>query len=303
MIEGHVRAPEQYRIGVFFPAYFVSQLSHGRIPVRGVLAVFDGVFLAVTLWIVFSLLAKQRVYLRLSDSGRLAANLLGFALTLFYLSWLFEYHKFETVANSTCIAIIGAILAGRHKLPVPLSVAALLLVSAYFATIRADSAIACNLGIGLIALIPGKRVLPLGRVPQIVTALAGAVTVLGVEYYITHIMFPNRPYPGSRFLLLHNLTTPISIFVVVVALGPWFLTVRLAQRFWSTLEAWECALIFASITEFLIYFVVAQSGEVRLFLPYPMALVPVSVVLMLRFLFHATGGADQAVLATGEAQA
>jgi len=277
-LKGHAEAPGQYRIGVLFPANFLSNLTH--LPLRHMLSLVDGIFLFLALSILFFLMSGNDSYPGKSQGGRGTVHCLSFALLLYYMSWLFFYHKTETIANFACLAVAAALVAGKPRVPVPLAVIALVLLSAYLGTVRADSGLALNVGIVAVALFPGGKNLPLGRLAQLAAGSIGVLAVVGVEYYIRYFMFPHAPYPASVFQLLTNLTTFVGVFCVVAALGPWFLVVRLAMRHWRRLEAWECALVVASTVEFIMFMVVAMSDEVRLFLPYCMALVPTSALLL-----------------------
>ena len=282
LLAGNGDAPAQYRIGVIYFANFLSGLTHGHLAFRHVLALMDGVFLALAMTVLFYLVSRSQIYRRATAAARVALTSFGLMLLLYYMFWLFFYHKPETVANFACLTVAAALIAGKPRIPVTLAFCCLVLISAYLGTVRADSGFALNLGILIVAIIPGERILPLGRWVQAAAGLAGIFAVLGVEYYIKQIMFPNNPYPISKFQLLHNLTTVSTLVCVPVALGPWFLTVWFAGRNWARLESWEQALVAASLVEFPVFFVVAMANEVRLFLPYAMVLIPTASALMLK---------------------
>ena len=278
-LQGHATAPAQYRIGVLFPANFLAKLSHGHLAMRHTLALLDFIFLTVGVSITTFLVSGMSFYRKASIQARGIIHLLVLLLLLFYLSWMFWYHKPETLANFCFLAIAAGLMAGRWRISPLLAAFGLLLVSAYLGTIRADSGLALNLGLLLIALFPAGRSLPLGRITQIVTGILGSGIVLGVESYIKYVLYPHNPFSDRLFQLVTNLKSPLSLFCVVFALTPYFLIVALSRRYWRKLEAWECALILASIIEFVIFFVVARVDEVRLFIPYAMVLLPTSAIL------------------------
>ena len=279
-LAGKGEAPAQYRIGVIYFANFLSGLTGGHLPLRHMLAVLDGVLLALAGTVVFYLISRSKTYAERAIAPRVAIVGLAFTLLLYYMGWLFFYHKAETVTNFACLIVAAALVAGKPRIPVGPAACALVLVSAYLGTVRADSGFALNVGILVIAILPGTQELPLGRWLQFATGIGGATAVLGVEYYIKHVMFPTNPYPVSKFQLLYNLTSFNSLVCVAIALGPWMLTVWLASRSWSRLEGWERMLVVASLVEFAMFFVVAMANEVRLFLPYAMALIPTMSVLL-----------------------
>lgn len=280
LLQGHGTAPAQYRIGVLFPANFIAKLTHGHLVMRHTLALLDLIFLTAGAWIISSLVSGMTFYRNASNNARCVIHLLLLLLLAFYLSWMFWYHKPETLGNFCFLALAAGLMSGRWRLPTPLAAFCLILISGYLGTIRADAGLALNLGLLLIAFFPSSRSLPLGRITQIVTGILGVGVVLGVESYIKYVLYPHNPFSDGLFQLVTNLKSPLDLFCVVFALTPYFLTVALSRRYWQKLEAWECALILASVIEFLIFFVVARVDEVRLFIPYAMVLLPTAATLL-----------------------
>src|SRR6185503_2609618 len=117
LLQGHAAAPAQYRLGVVFPAGFISKLSHGHLAMRHALTLMDFGFLALGISITFLLISSTRFYREASYSGRCVMNLLAILLLLFYLSWTFWYHKPETIANFGLLAVAAALMAGLWRIP------------------------------------------------------------------------------------------------------------------------------------------------------------------------------------------
>jgi hypothetical protein len=282
LLQGQGMAPQQYRIGILRLAHLLSVHSFGHLALRHTLTLLDFVFLLVGMTATFYLVTQTRFYREAAYLRRCSAPLLALLLLLFYLSWTFWYHKPETIANFACLALASVLLSGKLRLPAASAAAGLMLISAYLGTIRADAGLALNLGILLLALFPGGKTLPLGRVPQAVAGGIGLIATLGVEFYIKNVLYPGNRFSDPLFELVRNIASPISLFCVGIAFAPYFLTLYFALRRWSSLEAWEAALIVASLVEFLLFVVVALADEVRLFLPYPMVLLPTSAALLCR---------------------
>jgi hypothetical protein len=287
LLAGQGTAPQQYRIGVLFAAHFLSLLAHGHLAMRHTLTLLDGLSLLIGISATFFLVRQTRFYREASLERRCATQFLAILLLLFYLSWTFWYHKPETMANFAALGLGSVLLSGRLRIPAGIAAAGLVLLSVYLATIRADSGLALNLGILLLALVPGGKAPALGRRLQALAGGAGLIAVLGVEFYIKNILYPGNRFSDPLFELLRNLRSPVSLFCVRVSCAPYFLVALLAWRRWRTLEAWEAVLLVASLVEFLVFVVVALADEVRLFLPYPMALLPTSVALLGRELMGA----------------
>jgi hypothetical protein len=290
LLQGHGTAPQQYRIGVLFVAHLLTVASRGHLAMRHALTLLDGLFLLVGVSTTIFLVTQSRFYREASALRRCVLQLLAIALLLFYLSWTFWYHKPETLANFASLALAALLLSGRLRIPAAMAAVGLVLISVYLATIRADSGLALDLGIVLLALFPGEKTLPLGRTLQAIAGGAGLVAVVGVEFYIKTILYPGNRFSDPLFELVRNLRSPVSLFCVMVALAPYFVVVFLASRRWRELETWEAALLVASLIEFLLFVVMALADEVRLFLPYPMALLPTSAALLCRALTGAESG-------------
>ncbi|HWZ50911.1 MAG TPA: hypothetical protein VNW54_05555 [Granulicella sp.] len=282
LLQGHGTAPQQYRVGVLFVAHFLSALTHGHLAMRHTLALLDLLFLVIGVVATFFMVARTRLYGEVSHVHRCALQFLALLLLLFYLSWTFWFHKPETIANFASLSVAAVFLSGRLRIPAPVAAVGLLLVSIYLATIRADSGLALNIGVLLLALLPTGKALPLGRVLQGLAGGGGLIAVLGVEFYIKNVLYPSNRFSDPLFELLTNLKSPFTLYCVCIALAPYFLIVFLALRRWKTLEAWESALLVASIVEFFIFMILALADEVRLFMPYPMALLPSSAALLCR---------------------
>jgi hypothetical protein len=287
LLEGHGTAPQQYRIGVLFVAHSLSLLSRGHLAMRHTLTLLDGLSLLVGIAATFFLVTQTRFYRKASLERRCATQLLAIILLLFYLSWTSWYHKPETMANFASLALASVLLSGRLRIPAGAAAAGLVLLSLYLGTIRADSGLALNLGILLLALLPGEKTPALGRSLQALAGGVGLMAVLGAQFYIKNVLYPGNRFSDPLFELLRNLRSPVALFCVGVAFTPYFLVVFLAWRRWRSLEAWEAVLVVASLLEFLVFVVVALASEVRLFLPYPMALLPTSAALLGRELMCA----------------
>ena len=284
LLRGHGPAPAQYRLGVLFVAGFLSRLSHGHLALRHTITALDAVFLAIGLPIVFFLTRRTAFYRAASSITRCLVEFSVVTLLLFYLSWTFWYHKPETIANFALLSLAALLVSGRLRLPPLLLAVGVVAVSLYMATIRADSALALDLGLFVVALLPERLPLALGRGLQLATAVLSGAGVLGVEYYIKHVLYPRNPFSDPLFMLPNSLRSPGDLYCLVFALLPYMLIVWLARKRWADLEGWERAMVIASVVEFAMYLIVAKINEVRLFMPYPMMLLPISGPLIVRSL-------------------
>jgi hypothetical protein len=139
--------------------------------------------------------------------------------------------------------------------------------------------IAFHAGFLVACLLPQARSLPLGRAAQAAASLLSIAVAVGIEYFIMHHVYPNAPRQNAAFQLLANLKGWLSYFVVAVALFPWWITLRLAVRRWRTLDGWMVGLLLGSAVHFVLFCTLGIVGEVRIFLPFAMTLVPLTVTL------------------------
>jgi hypothetical protein len=290
LLLGHGTAPQQYRVGVLFVANDLSRLMRHHLQLRHALALLDAVFLLLGVTVTLLLVTRTGFYRGASQLRRALTQLVTVFLLLFYLSWTFWYHKPETIANFASLSLAALLLSGVLRVPRTVVAIGMVLLSVYLGTIRADSGLALNLGVLLAACLPGKRALPMGRLWQGVVGGIGVLAVLSVEGYLKNVLYPGNPFSDSLFQLSSNLHSAISLFCVGTAFAPYFLSVWLARRRWQTLEGWEQILLLASGIEFLIFVIVARANEVRLFLPYPMVLLPTSAALLCRMLTESEDG-------------
>jgi hypothetical protein len=159
------------------------------------------------------------------------------------------------------------------------AVLALIALAAVGATVRADALIAFHAGFLAACLVPQSRSLPLGRATQLIASALSIAAAVGVEYFIMHHVYPNAPRQVAAFQLLGNLKGWMNYFVVALALFPWWITLRLAVRRWRALDGWAVGLLLGSVVHFALFCSFGIAWEVRIFLPFAMTLVPLTVTL------------------------
>ena len=282
LLAGRGAAPDQYRVGVIFIGGFLHQASHGRLALRYCLTLLDFGFLVVGVFAMYAVLTGGRWYRAAEPAMKAATLFLALLMLMYYLPWTLWYQKPETIANFAALASASVLLSGKYKLgPAGMGVG-LVLVSAYLATVRADAAFALNAGMLLATLLPGAPCLPFTRKTQALVAAIGITLDLGIEFYIKHVLFPTNVFIYPIIQIRGNFTIPLNGFCFAIALAPYLLFLVWSRREWTILEGWERVLIAASLVELILFIVVALVDEVRLFLPFPMALLPSSAALFCR---------------------
>ena len=157
----------------------------------------------------------------------------------------------------------------------------LLLVAVLGATIRADAITAMMGGMFLASLTAGKQQKPERWV--IPSVCIGAILATGIEWLITHRMFPHAVRSAPVFQLLENLHAVNGAAALACVLGPWALTIWLALRSWHTTPVWLRGVALGSILHFAMFLTFGMSEEVRIFLPFTSTLIPLSATLLYRW--------------------
>jgi hypothetical protein len=274
LLAGRSFAPAQYRIGVLRTADLLARLSHTHL--RHMFAAIDFVCLGFSLSLLLYLLSRSEIFSRADRIAQWLQASLALGCSLLYLLWSFWFQKPET--HATLLLLVLSAVAAQWRRRVPAAVA-LIALAAIGATVRADAVIAFHAGYLAACVLPQSRSLPLGRAMQVVASLLSIVAAIGVEYFIMHRMYPDAPRQVAAFQLFSNLKSWMNYLVVGTALFPWWITLGQAVRRWRALEGWVVGLLIGSVVHFALFYVFGIAWEVRIFLPFAMTLVPVTVTL------------------------
>ena len=290
LLAGRSFAPAQYRIGVLQTAALLARITHTQL--RHMFAAIDFVCLGLSMSLLLLLLTRIENFRLVSrpvsrPTSHLVSYLgpwlqatLALGCFLLYLLWSFWYQKPETQAT-LLILVLSAVLSAlatqwRYRIPAAL---ALIVLAGMGATVRADAVVAFHAGFLLVCLLPQARTLPLGRGLQAAASALAMVAAVGVQYAIMHWLYPHAPRQVSAFQLAGNLRNPMSTVVLLLALFPWWLTLWLAAKRWRMLDGWSLGLLLGSLVHFALFYMLGMAGEVRIFLPFAMTVVPLTVTL------------------------
>jgi hypothetical protein len=263
-------------------ADLLARLTHTHL--RHMFAVIDfaclGISLTLLLWLLFRRSGTPR---DASDGGSgvgrtgqwLQASL-ALGCFLLYLLWSFWFQKPET--HATLLLLVLSAVAAQSKRRVPAGMA-LIVLAAVGATVRADALIAFHAGFLAACLVPQSRSLPLGRAAQAVASVLSIAAAVGIQFFIMHHVYPHAPRQISAFQLFGNLKTWMNYIIAAMALFPWWITLRLAIRRWAALDGWAVGLLVGSVVHFALFYIFGIAWEVRIFLPFAMTLVPLTVTL------------------------
>jgi hypothetical protein len=197
---------------------------------------------------------------------------------------------------------------GSVKLPRPEVVGTigtaigLLLLAVAQGFIRADVAFALHVGILLVCLTGAGKRFALPRGVQAGTSLVAVLLVLGIQYELMKRVYPQATYGKTQVLqLLWNLTSPSGYAPFFLFLVPVGWTVVMVARRRYRVETPGIAMLMAAAVFFGLWITAGRIKEVRIFLPFALALAPTTVELaMQRFLGDEEGPEAQGKIRVAE---
>jgi hypothetical protein len=287
-IAGRGLAPEQYRMGVKMAAWWmVERFGWGFR--HGFLAM-DVISSLAAVFLLYGLLERRPGFRDAANPARWFASAAFAALLFFYMVWVGSYFRPETLPTTAMTALMLWLWTACEVGPVTSTqrawlAARVVAVTALQAWVRADVPLALNLGMALAFLLsrPGRPI-P-GRFWKVAVGVLAAGVAGAIQLYLMRIRYPEATYGPVHVLMirygLRRLTTfpPFLCFMVPVA---WTVV-----QFWRVrLQSWrnvaDNGLVIASVFYLLLWMVLGKLNEVRIFVPFALAMAPLTVDLALR---------------------
>ncbi len=281
LLTGHAAAPFQYRMGAVLITHWLSDALHLKLSF--VLATTTAACGLLTAWTLLHVLTRTTLY-RQADTP---TQWLGAAaLTLLFawpLGWLQYQLAPETLPAAMCLALM-LWLWQPSATPRPLwRVFALLALTLILATVRADLACLGNAGMFLFALANKRAHLALPRSAALTTSAIAALITAAFQLWLMRVVYPQATYGNVKLLQLwpnlHHATRwpPFVVFLVPTA----WLALQLRRQ--RIADDASLALATAAALYFLLWITVGKIDEVRIFVPFVLALAPLTAqALMLR---------------------
>lgn len=292
-IDGVGLAPEQYRIGVKMAAWWMVEhfgwgFRHGFV-LMDLVSSLTGVFL------LYQLLQQRRGVRSASLELQWFASAAFIALSCFYLVWVGSYFRPETLPTAGLLALMVWLWSSWDRVRVSRRVwvaIALAGVAAIQSWVRADVAFALSAGFFLACLIRRRPGEVRDRAWKLVVNLLCVGIAGATQLYIMRVKYPHASYGATPILMIrHDLQQPLALppflcFMVPIA---WTYV-----QFWrNRSRGWEdyndSGLILASLLYLVLWVVLGKLDEVRIFIPFALAMIPLSVDLSLRHVSTASG--------------
>jgi len=178
----------------------------------------------------------------------------------------------------------------------------LLLLAVAQGFVRADVAFALHVGILLVCLTSSGKGFALPRGVQAGTSLIAVLLALGIQYDLMKRVYPQATYGDTQVLQLFlNLKAPWGYAPFVLFLLPMGWTALMLARKRYQVEAAEIGLFTAAVLFLGMWVMVGKISEVRIFMPFALALAPLTAELaMQRFLGGAEGSKSPAEVRVAE---
>jgi hypothetical protein len=302
VVSGTGSAPSQYRIGVIDTAYFVAR--HLHLGMRHTLAMLDVVAAFIAVFGLFLVLRRSATYSKAGLAGRWFGAACFVILVQYYLAWLLWYQRTETLPTAAILSLALVLLSVKlplgRAMATAVPVIGLLLLAAAQGFVRADVAFALHIGILLTCLTPVGKGFSLSRGVQAGTSTISALLAAGIQYYLMKRVYPHAAYGDTPVLqLLLNLKAPTGYIPFLLFMAPvGWTTIMLTRRHYQTGSAGVA--MFTGAMLFLgMWVMVGRIEEVRIFLPFAMALIPLTVELATQRFMPGSDGAKAQTLFVG----
>lgn len=205
-----------------------------------------------------------------SQPQRFAAAISFLALVQFPFAWVVPHQRPETMPTAFYVAL--ALYAASRRTRIGFWTAVLLVATLLQSFLRTDVPFVLGIALALVALRrppSGSRSLSLSQ-GLAVAALAGAI-----QWYLQAVLFPHLSYPPDTqvFQLLNNLqrhSLSAALLAIIPCLLP--LLLRSGQR----LRPLDTLALAGSALYLPLWFSVGVAAEVRIFVPFLLAVCMVS---------------------------
>lgn len=283
-VHGTGLAPEQYRIGVKFAAWWLVEHLHWGF--RHGFVLMDVVGLVAAVLLTYNLLERRQAIREARIELQCFAAVVVFALAAYYLGWVLFFFRPETLPSVGLTLLLAWLWTARGKESSGgriATVPALILASAAQAWIRADIPCALNAGILLICITRYGRDLPLPKRTAILTAVACIAVAAGTQLYIMRVMYPHASYgPIPVFMVTRDLHMWLGLPPFIVFMLPVVWTGLQAWRERASLDGPSLGILIGAAIYLFLWILMGKIDEVRIFIPFALALSPLTAELALR---------------------
>ncbi len=284
-LRGEGNAPQQYRIGVLQAADMLRRALH--LNLRHTLTLIDLAAALSAVLLLFSCLQAMSAYREASLSAKGFACAVYVILVQFYFGWASWFQRPETFTTSLSIALLLWLLTPRRRQEKSTSWLLILFatvgVALLQAMVRADVVITMEAGIVLLCLLDRVRGLALPRWPLATVSLIALTVAAATQIYIMRVVYPHATYGDVQMVQLKlNFLNPIAFIPFSLFMLPY---AYLLRHLWTSslaLDRSSVMLVPGSLLFLILWFVFGRVDEVRIMLPYTLALAPLLAIIIMQ---------------------
>jgi hypothetical protein len=292
-VQGTGAAPEQYRIGVKMAAWWL--VKHLSWDFRYGFTLLDVIASTVGILLVYDLLLRRPIIRAADTASQWFASAAFVLLVCYYMAWVGFYFRPETLPSfglTACMAWLWTRRPGKRS-SAGLTICGLLICAAAQAWIRADIPCALNAGIFLVSLTRAGEGLSISRRAALVTSALCVAVAAGTQLYIMRVLYPHASYGNiPLFMVTHDLHQPLTFPPFLIFILPLVWTGVQAWRRRSVLDTGSRGLLVGAAIYFVLWVLIGKLDEVRIFIPFAIALIPVTMELAVRRISIASSTAN-----------
>jgi hypothetical protein len=271
-LHGGIDAPLQYRIGTWLVVAWAHTRLHLSIWLT--LTLIDVVSLGLALWCLVYVLSTNVTYLEYSAPLRMLSVVGLFLGVEYYLGWghWFQYSGTMPSCLFICLSVLlvsGTAIQNRY-----LASLCVVVASCIQGLIRADTAVILHAGFFLAVCSPLTRNLPFGRKWQVTTSALAALSAGLVQLYLMEVRFPGARYGSAGVFRFSTNFLPANWVTAALALLPFWMILYLTISRKYRPDNITAMLLVSSCFYFAVWMMVGRLQEVRIFLPFAVALLP-----------------------------
>jgi hypothetical protein len=282
-VHGTGGAPEQYRIGVKMAAWWLVQ--HLSWEFRYGFTLMDVIAAVAGALLVYDLLLRRPAIRESSTSFQWFASAGFVLLVCYYMAWVGFFFRPETLPSFGLTACMAWLWTRRRdeRAGTVLTICGLVAAAAAQAWIRADVPCALNAGILLVSVFGTGRGLSISRRASIVTSAVCIAIAAGTQLYIMRAIYPQASYGRIPvFMVARDLHQPLTYPPFLIFILPLAWTAVQAWRQRAALDIGSRGLLIGAFIYFVLWIVMGKLDEVRIFIPFAVVLIPITMELALR---------------------
>jgi hypothetical protein len=271
-LHGGIDAPLQYRIGTWLIVAWAHTRLHLSIWLT--LTLIDVVSTGLALWCLVYVLRTNVTYLGYSAPLRMLSMAGLFFGVEYYLAWGHWFQYPDTMSSFLFVCLSVVLVSGKAVQNRYFASLCLVGASCIQGLVRADVAVVLHAGFFLAACSPLTRNIPFGRKWQLTTSAFAALSAGLVQLYLMEVRFPNARYGSAGVFRFSTNFLPANWMTAALALLPFWTILYLTVKRKYRPDSVTVMLLFSSCLYFAVWLMVGRLQEVRIFLPFGMALLP-----------------------------